>query len=499
LDDRSSKPSKDDGRDSIDDGSTQSFRSKDPDSDRLHEESISLNPSSSKSLLTEGIIAGQRIAKISVVTLISIGIVEILTGYYSGSVVATADGIDSISDAAISFIVLLGLRIAHKPADKKFHFGYHKVESFAALMAAIGMVAIGIVIFYNSYQALLHPHVIREPVLTMVVLAAAGAVSLHRAFQMRNIANKYNLLSLKTDAKNSIKDGSASIIGFLSVLIASQFGFLQMDAIGGMIIAGYIFSVSYISLKKSSLILVDSWQNPKLTELIKQQIEQKQFRVGEGSEQSQTKVRVRSVLLRPSGMVSQAEVHIEIDRDMPLKDVEMICLQVEMEIRSHFSDLERISIIPHSSISEPLTAASSPRLLKRLIPARERLRQYRLRQKQSNQQQEKQSQQQQRNTVNLRTAKVELVTDSTSNLEIQGQAINDSTTTVDDVRISVQFYDSKGKLLHETSRLITQPSQLLEPEEIISFAVPGGFGFAQIDKYDIVAQAEIVTNNNMPG
>jgi hypothetical protein len=38
-----------------------------------------------------------------------------------------------------------------------------------------------------------------------------------------------------------------------------------MDAIGGMIIAGYIFSVYYISLKRSSLILVDSWQNPDLT------------------------------------------------------------------------------------------------------------------------------------------------------------------------------------------------------------------------------------------
>jgi hypothetical protein len=35
-----------------------------------------------------------------------------MTGFLSGSVVATADGIDSISDAMISFIVLLGLRIA---------------------------------------------------------------------------------------------------------------------------------------------------------------------------------------------------------------------------------------------------------------------------------------------------------------------------------------------------------------------------------------------------
>lgn len=34
------------------------------------------------------------------------------------------------------------------------------------------------------------------------------------------------------------------------------------------------------------------------------------------------------------GMVFQTEVHIEVDGDRPLKDVEMICLQVEMEIRT---------------------------------------------------------------------------------------------------------------------------------------------------------------------
>src|SRR4030095_11720828 len=158
----------------------------------------------SPNLINEGIVAGQKIAKISVVTLIGIGIVELIMGHFSGSVVATADGIDSLSDAMISFIVLLGLRIAHRPADKKFHFGYRKVESFAAMMAAIGMLIIGFVILYHSYDALVHPRPIYQPILTMVVLAAAASISLHRAFQMRLIANKYDLLSLKTDAKNSI-------------------------------------------------------------------------------------------------------------------------------------------------------------------------------------------------------------------------------------------------------------------------------------------------------
>lgn len=116
-----------------DDRAEKNLKSKDSDSDLvsdgLPEKSKSFHALGSKNLLNEGILAWQRIAKISVITLVSIGIAEILIGYYSGSVVATADR----------------------------HFGYHKVESFGALMAAIGIVAIGVVIFYNSYQALLHP------------------------------------------------------------------------------------------------------------------------------------------------------------------------------------------------------------------------------------------------------------------------------------------------------------------------------------------------------
>jgi cation diffusion facilitator family transporter len=301
-------------------------------------------------ILSEGILAGEKVAKLSVITLLSIGIAELIMGHVSGSVVATADGIDSLSDAMISFIVLLGLRIAQRPADKTFHFGYHKVESLAALMAAIGMVVIGSVILYHSYEVLTHPREIQQPILTMIVLASAAVISLHRAFQMRKIANRYDILSLKTDATNSIKDGSASVIGFFSVFVASQFGLLQADAIGGIIIAGYIFSVSYVSLKRSSLILVDSWQNPKATDIIRKNIEEK-F--------SQESIKVRSVLLRPTGMVAQAEVHIEVDGTKPLMDVELLSLKIETEIRSKIPTIERVSVVPHSFRTKPSSLSSS--------------------------------------------------------------------------------------------------------------------------------------------
>ena len=289
-------------------------------------------------LVNEGFLAGQRIAKISVITLISIGIVELLMGHISGSVVATADGVDSMSDAMISFIVLIGLRFARRPADRKFQFGYHKVESFAALIAAIGMIVIGSFIVYHSYQGFIHPEEIKQPLLTMVVLAVAGGISLHRAFQMRNIANKYHLLSLKTDAKNSIKDGSASVLGFLSVFIATQFGFLQADAIGGMIIAGFIFSVAYVSLKQSSLILVDAWHNPISVDYIKKLLEKK----------IEAGVNVRSIKLRQTGIVSRAEIHVEIDGNKPLNEVEMLMQNTEKVIKSNIPNMGVVLVVPHA-------------------------------------------------------------------------------------------------------------------------------------------------------
>ena len=68
--------------------------------------------------VNEGILAGRKIAKISVITLISIGAAELIMAYFSGSVVAFADGVDSLSDAMISFIVYVGLGFAGRPADK---------------------------------------------------------------------------------------------------------------------------------------------------------------------------------------------------------------------------------------------------------------------------------------------------------------------------------------------------------------------------------------------
>jgi cation diffusion facilitator family transporter len=282
----------------------------------------------------KGFIEGERIAKLSAFTLLAIGIAEIIVGQLSHSVAVTADGTDSLSDAVISVIVWLGLRFSRKAPDEKFHFGYLRVESFSVLIASLAMIGVATTLFYLSYERLLQP---KEPAyapVALLTLLCAGSISLYRAFQMRRISKKYNLLSLKTDANNSIKDGSASFIAFGAVL-AWNFGLSYMDAVGGMIVAVFIYSVSYVSIRESSLILLDAFQSPELVGEMRKLIE----KYG---------VEVRDIKLRRTGPYSVGVITIVADGGLTLDQVDELRARIRADLRKQIQGLRGLSIVFHA-------------------------------------------------------------------------------------------------------------------------------------------------------
>jgi len=247
----------------------------------------------------------RRAAWISIWTLVGIGVGEALVSAYTGSLTLFADGLDSMADALVSFIVWFGIRMLQKPKSRLFHFGYAKIESLAAFIAAVVILILASFITYNAYQRILNPVPLQNVEIVMLALAAAGGVSLHRAFKVRKVAKKYNLVSLNLDAKNSIKDGTASFVG-LGSIIAAYFGIPYMDSVGSILIAVYIFFMSATAFKESTLVLIDGVRNPELQQEIANHIEKK------------FNVRVEKILLRPVGRDFSAQVHVELDRNMTL-------------------------------------------------------------------------------------------------------------------------------------------------------------------------------------
>jgi len=273
----------------------------------------------------------RRAAWVSIWTLLGIGVAEIVVSTSTGSLTLFADGLDSMADAMVSFIVWFGIQMLHRPKSKLFHFGYAKIESFAAFVAAVVIVILGAFIVYHAYDRIIHPQQVANYEITMITLIAAGSISLHRAFKVRAIARKYNLLSLNLDAKNSIKDGTASFVGFGSVL-AGYFGIPYMDAVGGIIIAGYIFFMAYTAIRESTLVLVDAVKNPEMEDEIAKFVEHK------------FNVKVDDVLIRPLGHAFSAQLHVALDQNLPLKEAHDILTKINAAVVERFGTEETIVI-----------------------------------------------------------------------------------------------------------------------------------------------------------
>jgi divalent metal cation (Fe/Co/Zn/Cd) transporter len=79
----------------------------------------------------------------------------------------------------------------------------------------------------------------------------------------RRAAKKYGSLALKTDASNSIKDVLTSVTAFVGIALSSYFNIIQTDAIAGIIISLFVFTMVYPILKEASLVLLDAFHSPE--------------------------------------------------------------------------------------------------------------------------------------------------------------------------------------------------------------------------------------------
>ncbi len=282
----------------------------------------------------------ENIALLSAVIVGGIGIAELIVAQISGSISLLADGIDAMSDASVTTIVWLGIRISRKKADSVFHYGYYRAENLSAFLIAIMLAIVSGLTFYNAYLRFFSPIEIESPAIALATAFIAGSVSLILAFIKRSIAIKSNLLSLKAEATNAIKDGSASFIVFFSIL-ASFLGFTQMDSIGAMIVAVLIATVSMTILREATLILLDAWHNPEVVTEMKKLVE------------NVDGVRLKTIKLRQSGPYIVGEMIISVNPELTVAKLTTIKAEIQETVKNKVKGLESliISAEPHGNNS----------------------------------------------------------------------------------------------------------------------------------------------------
>jgi cation diffusion facilitator family transporter len=182
---------------------------------------------------------GQLEAWVSIVINAVLTAVKLALGIAINSLSLIADGVHTLSDVATSAVVLVGFRVAGKPADKEHPFGHGRVEYVATLIIAVMLGVVGFEFIKSAVGRLLSPveldvswGVLLAIGLTIVVKVWLGQFSSY-------LGRLIDSSALKADAWHHTSDAISSVLVLIAVG-GSSLGYPALDGIGGVLVGVYL-------------------------------------------------------------------------------------------------------------------------------------------------------------------------------------------------------------------------------------------------------------------
>jgi cation diffusion facilitator family transporter len=179
--------------------------------------------------------AGTRATWISLGGLAVTAAIEFVVAMLSGSVALLADSIHNVTDALTAIPLLIAFRLARKPPNRRYPYGYHRAEDVAGLVIVAFILASAVVAGIQAVQRLIHPQDVKAPgwVLAAGVIGFIGneAVAAYRT----RVGKRIGSAALVADGLHARTDGLASL-GVVVATIGVLLGFERADAVVGLAI-----------------------------------------------------------------------------------------------------------------------------------------------------------------------------------------------------------------------------------------------------------------------
>ncbi|MDF2630511.1 MAG: cation efflux system protein [Symbiobacteriaceae bacterium] len=253
---------------------------------------------------------------------VSIGVYALLTGlklgfgWWGGSSGLIADGVNNATDVLGSVAVLLGLRIALRPADADHRYGHERAENVAAMVVAAVMGLAGINVAISALGAVADQG--RRPpegaAVWVGILSAAAMLAVY-TYNMR-LARRTGSQALAAAAYDNRADALSSI-GTVAGVIGSQLGWHWSDPVAGLLIALVILHTAWRIGFEAGHMLMDGFDADRLT-----QIRERVVRVKGVAE-------VRDLRARHIGNRVAVEVTVCVFPTLSVAEAHRICDRVE--------------------------------------------------------------------------------------------------------------------------------------------------------------------------
>jgi cation diffusion facilitator family transporter len=281
----------------------------------------------------------QKIAnKVSFVTIaenIVLSVVKLAAGIVAHSNAMISDAVHSASDVFSTIVVIIGIKLASKEADKEHPYGHERLECEAAIILAMVLFITGLGIGWEALKNILNGNYgdLQVPGL-LALLAAIVSIAAKEGmyWYTRHYAKKIDSSALMADAWHHRSDAVSSV-GALIGIAGARLGFPIMDSIASLVIFVFIVKAAFDIFKDAMDKMVDHSCD--------EETERQIYECVMGNEQV---LGIDLLQTRVFGNKIYVDVEIEADASRTLAQAHEIAEAVHNDIEKKFPKVKHIMV-----------------------------------------------------------------------------------------------------------------------------------------------------------
>lgn len=276
-----------------------------------------------------------RVSLITIIGNVVLAVVKLLAGIIAHSSAMISDAIHSASDVFSTFVVIIGIKLSSKKADREHPYGHERLECVAAIILAMVLFITGLGIGVDALGNIVQGNYTDLQTPGMLALAAAVVSIVCKEgmyWYTRYYAKKIDSSALLADAWHHRSDAFSSI-GALIGIAGARMGFPVMDSIASLVIFLFIVKAAYDIFKDSIDKMVDHSCDEETEKDIFECVIENEDVMG-----------VDLLQTRIFGNKIYVDVEIQVDGSYTLQEAHKIAETVHDNIEKNFPKVKHIMV-----------------------------------------------------------------------------------------------------------------------------------------------------------
>jgi cation diffusion facilitator family transporter len=202
--------------------------------------------------------------KLSVAVALATIVMKTAAWWVTDSVSLLSDALESLVNLAGAMFALLMVTIAAQPADDDHPYGHHKAEYFSSGFEGVLILVAALAIIAAAVHRLFNPQPLQSLGSGLALTVISSAMNGALAWAMLRKAREHRSMALEGDARHLFTDVWTSAGVVLGLLAVAASGWLWLDPLVAIAVAGNIVREGVSLVRRSVDGLMDRALEPQV-------------------------------------------------------------------------------------------------------------------------------------------------------------------------------------------------------------------------------------------